>query len=120
VRYYRRAFALKPSMPGLEMNLGLALFKAGDLKSAARVFQSLLHRAPPDSPDAQRLRLLLGMADYGAAQYAAAVPYLQQAMARDPENLPYRLVLAHSCLWSRQFQCVLDVYHQILSLNAES
>jgi tetratricopeptide (TPR) repeat protein len=120
VRYYRRAAALNPSMPGLQMNLGLALFKAGDLKSAAHVFEPLLRRAPPDSPDAQRLRLLLGMANYGAGQYAAAVPYLQQAMARDPQNLPYRLVLAHSCLWSRQFQCVLDVYHQILSLNAES
>lgn len=120
VRYYRRALALNPSMPGLQMNLGLALFKAGDLKSAARTFEPLYHRAAADSADAQRLRLLIGMADYGAGQYAAAVPYLRDAMARDPQNLPYRLVLAHSCLWSKQYPCVLDVYHQILNLNAES
>jgi tetratricopeptide (TPR) repeat protein len=120
VRYYRRAAALNPSMPGLQMNLGLALFKAGDLKEAARVFEPLYRRASPDSPDAQRLRLLLGMAHYGAAEYAAAIPYLRDAMARDPQNLPYRLVLAHSCLWSKQYQCVLDIYHQILNLNAES
>jgi len=107
-------------MPGLRLNFGLALFKAGDLKQAARVLQPLLRTAPPDSPDAQRLRLLLGMAYYGAGEYAAAVPYLRDAMARDPQNLPYRLVLAHSCLWSKQYQCVLDVYHQILTLNAES
>jgi tetratricopeptide (TPR) repeat protein len=29
-------------------------------------------------------------------------------------------LLAHSCLSTRQFQCVLDVYREILSLNAES
>jgi tetratricopeptide (TPR) repeat protein len=120
VAFYRRASALNSSMPGLRLNFGLALFKAGDLKQAARVLQPLLRTAPPDSPDAQRLRLLLGMAYYGAGEYAAAVPYLRDAMARDPQNLPYRLVLAHSCLWSKQYQCVLDVYHQILTLNAES
>ncbi|MGB9032065.1 MAG: tetratricopeptide repeat protein [Acidobacteriaceae bacterium] len=120
VDFYRRASALNPSMPGLQLNFGLALFKAGDLKQAARVFEPLYRKTPPDSPDAQRLRLLLGMAYYGAAEYAAAVPYLRDAMARDPQNLPYRLVLAHSCLWSKQYQCVLDVYHQILTLNAES
>jgi tetratricopeptide (TPR) repeat protein len=120
VRYYRRAAAINPSMPGLQMNLGLALFKAGDLKAAAHVLEPLYRAAPPDSPDAQRLRLLLGTAHYGAAEYSAAIPYLRDAMARDPQNLPYRLVLAHSCLWSKQYQCVLDTYHQILSLNAES
>jgi tetratricopeptide (TPR) repeat protein len=30
------------------------------------------------------------------------------------------LALAHSCLWSKQYQCVLDTYHEILTLNAES
>lgn len=120
VRYYRRALAMKPTMPGLQMNLGLALFKAGDMKEAARTFAPLYRRAAPDSADAQRLRLLIGMADYGAQDYAAAVPYLRDAMARDAQNLPYRLVLAHACMWSKQYSCVLDVYHQILNLNAES
>ena len=31
-----------------------------------------------------------------------------------------RLALAHSCLWSKQYQCVMDVYHEILTLNSES
>ncbi|HVT99524.1 MAG TPA: tetratricopeptide repeat protein [Acidobacteriaceae bacterium] len=120
VRYYRKALAIKPSMPGLQMNLGLALFKSGDMKGSARVFVSLYHRTSPDSPDGQRLRLLIGMADYGAGDYAAAIPYLRDATTRDPQNLPYRLVLAHSCLWARKYKCVLDVYHEILALNAES
>jgi tetratricopeptide (TPR) repeat protein len=120
VHYYNEAAALNPGLPGLQMNLGLALFKAGTMKEAARVFEPLYRKADPDSVDAQRLRLLIGMADYAAANYAAAVPFLRDAMARDPRNLPYRLVLAHSCLWSKQYQCVLEVYHQILNLNAES
>ena len=117
---YRKAAALNPSIPGIQMNLGLALFKAGDMKEAASVFLPLYRRASPDSPEAQRLRLLIGLADYGAADYKDAVPFLRDAMARDPQNLPYRLVLAHSCLWTKQYPCVLDVYHQILGLNAES
>jgi tetratricopeptide (TPR) repeat protein len=120
VLYYRKAAAIDPSIPGLQMNLGLALFKGGDMREAARVFLTLYHHSPTGSPDAERLKLLLGMAYYGDHEYAAAVPWLRQAMASDPQNLPYRLVLAHACLWSKQYQCVLDIYHQILSQNAES
>lgn len=120
VAFYRKASALDPSMPALQMNLGLALFKAGQLNAAAHVFEPMLKSAAPDSSDAQRLRILLGMAWYGVGDYARAVPYLRAAMTRDPRNLPYRLVLAQSCLRSKQYQCVLNVYHQILLLNAES
>ena len=67
-----------------------------------------------------RLKTLLGLAYYGQQQYAAAVPFLKQATASDSQNLPFRLFLAHSCLGSKQYQCVLDVYREILNLNAES
>ena len=120
VALYRKALALKPNVPGLRLDLALAMFKSGDLKGAVPEFTALLKRAPKDSPEAQRYTILLGMAHYGLAQYAEAVPYLKQAASRDAQNLPLRLALAHSCLWSKQFQCVLDVYHEILSLNAES
>lgn len=120
VPLYRKALALNPKMPGLRMNLGLALFKGGELKEAIQTFDRLLKNQPPSSPDAQRLRTLIGLAHYGLQEYAAAVPYLKEATAGDPQNLPFRLFLAHSCLASKQFQCVLDVYHEILLLNAES
>ncbi|HKR25904.1 MAG TPA: tetratricopeptide repeat protein, partial [Acidobacteriaceae bacterium] len=120
IAFYRKALALNPAMPGLQMNLGLAQFKAGDLRAAIRTFEPLLKRENPSSPDAQRLRILVGMAHYGLGEYAAAIAPLREAMRRDPQDLPYRLVLAHSCLRAKQYQCVLDVYHEILSLNAES
>jgi tetratricopeptide (TPR) repeat protein len=120
VPLYRKALALNPAMPGLRLNLGLALFKAGELKQAIQIFEPLRKSEPPSSAEAQRLTTLIGLAHYGLEEYAAAVPYLKEAIASDPQNLPFRLVLAHSCLASKQFQCVLDVYHEILTLNAES
>ena len=120
VPLYRKALALNPAFPGLRLNLGLALFKADELKQAIQEFQALLKAQPSGSPEAQRLTILLGMAHYGLGQYAQAAPYLKDAAARDPQNLQLRLALAHSCLWSKQYQCVLDTYHEILTLNAES
>jgi len=34
IKYYMRAMALNPRMPGLQLNLGLAFFKACDYKRA--------------------------------------------------------------------------------------
>lgn len=120
VPLYRKALALNPSMHGLRLNLGLSLFKSGALKEAISTFTPLLKTEPPSSPEAVRLKTLIGMAHYGLGEYAAAVSYLRAATSSDPSNLPLRMLLAQSCLWSRQYQCVLDVYHEILNLNAES
>jgi tetratricopeptide (TPR) repeat protein len=120
VPLYRKALALNPSMPGLRLNLGLSLFKSGALKEAIETFAPLLKTLPPSSPEATRLKTLIGLAHYGLGEYAAAVAPLKEATAADAQSLPLRLALAHSCLWSRQYKCVLDVYHEILTLNAES
>ncbi|HEY1808725.1 MAG TPA: tetratricopeptide repeat protein [Acidobacteriaceae bacterium] len=117
---YRKALQMNPNVPGLRLNLGLALFKGGRPKEAIAEFRNLLRTAPPGSPEAQRLRLLIGTAYYGMGEYSEAVPFLKRAAAHDPLNLPLRLALAHSCLWSKQYQCVMDTYHEILALNAES
>jgi len=113
---YRHALELNPALPGLQMNLGLALFKAKDFKDSIQPFTAELQKHAGD----QRLIILLGMAHYGMGDYFVAIPYLKQAADRDPQNLPLRLTLAHSCMWSKQYQCVLDVYKEILALNAES
>jgi len=120
VPFYRKALALNPSMPGLKLNLGLALFKAGEMREAILVFEPLLKSLAPSLPDAQRLTILLGMSHYGLGEYAEAAPYLKKAVLNDAQNLPLRLALAHSYLWSKQYNLVLDVYREILTLNAES
>lgn len=120
VPFYRKALELGPPLPGLRLNLGLALFKSGALKQSLDEFAPLLKSAPAGSAESQRLALLTGMAHYGLGEYAEAVPYLKAAAAADGQNLQLRLALAHSCLWSKQYQCVMDAYHEILTLNAES
>jgi tetratricopeptide (TPR) repeat protein len=116
----RQEHYLNPQMPSLHLNLGLAYFKAGDLQAAIQTFDLLLKSEPSSSPDALRLITLIGLAYYGMGKYEAAVPYLKQATAADPGNLRFRLALAQSCLRSKQYQCVLDVDREILTLNAES
>ena len=119
VTLYQKALAIDPDMQGLKFNLGLSLLKSGDLKQAIQTFQPLLNSEAED-PQRQRLIVLIGMAHYSLGEYSAAVPYLKNATIRDPQSLQLRLLLAHSCLGSKQFQCVLDVYQEILLLDAES
>ena len=116
VAYYRKALAIDPAIPDLRLNLGLALFKAERFKEAAAEFATELRRHPGD----QRLTILAGMAHYGAGDYGKAIPYLKAATAKDQQNLPLRLALAHSCMWTKQPQCVMAVYKEILALNADS
>jgi tetratricopeptide (TPR) repeat protein len=120
VPLYRKALALNPAMPGVRLNLGLALFKTGALKAAIDTWTPLTKAAASSPEEAVRLNILMGMAHYGLGEYSAAVPYLRKVTAADPQDIHYRLMLAQSCMWSEQFQCVLDTYHQILDLNAES
>ncbi|MGC9198879.1 MAG: tetratricopeptide repeat protein [Acidobacteriaceae bacterium] len=116
----RKALALHFPGSGLRLNLGLALFKDGQMQQAAQEFLPLIRVAAANSPERQRLAILLGMSYYGAGEYAKAAPFLQEAADRDPSNLPLRLALAHSYLWTRQDQKVLAVYREILVLNPNS
>ena len=120
IPFYRKALGLNPQIAGLRLNLGLAYFKAGDMRSAVGTFEPLLRETRPESAEALRLNTLIGLAQYGMGEYANAIPFLKVATSADPANLQFRFYLAQSCLWSKQYQCVLDVYREILTLNAES
>lgn len=120
IPHYRKALALKPDVPGLRLDLSLALFKSGDLKGAIPEFKILLKSAAPGSTDALRFNTLIGMSYYGLAEYAEAAPYLQTAADQEPNNSTLLLSLAHSYLWSKQFKRVMGVYHQILTINPDS
>lgn len=120
VKLYRMALAMGPSIPGLHLDLGLALFKQGETQQALAEFAPLLKSAPANSADRQKLLILVGMCHYGLRQYSRAASYLQQAADKDPSNLPILMALAHSYLWSKQYQQVLGTYKKILQLNPDS
>lgn len=116
IRDYRKAMALAPAMPALRPNLGLAYFKNGDYRQAIDTFAPMLKAHPDDD----RLTLLTGMSHYGLSEYAAATPYLKKSAEHDPQNLTLLLTLAHACLFAHEYPCVLDTFHKIVALNAES
>ena len=116
IKFYKRAMALNPAMPGLRLNLGIALFKAGEYRETISDLDPLLK----EQPDDQRLTILVGMSQYGIGHFGEASPLLQRASERDSQNLTLLLTLAHSCLLSNQFPCVVNAYHRLIALNAES
>jgi len=116
IQSYRRAIALDPRMPGLRLNLGLALFKASEYQHTITTLEPLLKANPQD----QQLTILVGMSHYGLGHFGDASRVLREASSRDPRNQTLLLTLAHSCLLSSQYPCVLDCYHQLLALDAES
>jgi len=116
IAWYKKAMAVNPALPGLRLNLGLAYFKAGAYKSAIEELEPLYK----EQPDDQRLTILIGMSHYGLEQFREADPLLKEAADRDPQNATLLLTLAHSCLLSNQYPCVMDAYHRLIGLNSES
>jgi tetratricopeptide (TPR) repeat protein len=103
-------------MTGLQLNLGLALFKQGKLKEAISPLRTAAAAAPTDAQP----RILLAMSYFGSAQYAAALPYLRYAVEESPQNQELRSVLAQACLYAKQFACTLEQYKQIVAANPDS
>jgi tetratricopeptide (TPR) repeat protein len=116
IDFYHRALAIDSNLPGLQMNLGLALFKVAQFPDAIKAFSSEIKKHPGDP----RLTILLGMAHYGMKDYLVAIPYLQRAAERDPQSVALRMTLSQSCLRSGQLQCVLDTHKEIEELDADS
>lgn len=117
---YRKALALGSTIPGLHLDLGLALFKTGDLQQALAQFTPLLQQVPTGSPGRQRLVILVGMCHYGLGEYRQAASNLKEAAAGAPNNLTLLLALTQSYLWSKQYSQVLATYRQILILDPQS
>jgi len=123
IDHYRKAqdlaLAQNRVIPQLSFNLGLALFKSGDFQDAGKLFEAEL-RKHPNATDARKLATLAAMSHYGAHQYGAAIPYLKDAVAVDPSNLPLLLTLAHCYLWTKQLDAAMEAYKEILLIDPDS
>jgi tetratricopeptide (TPR) repeat protein len=80
---WREALALSPGNRYIQTQLAIALYKTGDLKSAATLFRDLLQRQPDDP----NLCFYLGDTILNAQDPQGAVKYLNAAVSRDPQLL---------------------------------
>ncbi len=114
---YRKALALKPKLLGVQLNLGLAEFKQGHLKEAIAPFQAALR----EQPKSMQVRTLLGMTYYGTGAVCRgdSVPEARRRRSRRTMR-NCTAVLAQSCLYAKQYQCTLDEYKKIVTLNPNS
>lgn len=112
---YRKALAIQPNQPALSFDLGLAEFKQGHFAKAIPAFKSAGAAA-----NDQRVSVLVGMSYFGLHQYANAVPYLETSSKADLGNLELHNVLAKSCLWSKKYDCALQEFKEILTVNPDA
>src|SRR5256885_14865277 len=113
---YKKALALDPKLPGVQLNLGLAEFKQGRFEAAVAPLSTAL----AVDPNNMQARTLLGLSYYGTKRFAEASKHLELAANSDPANTELRQVLAQSCLWAKKYSCALDQFRQILEQNPDS
>ena len=79
---YKSALSKDPRLPGVYLNLGLALFKLDRLGEAVPAFEKALKA----DPLVFQTRVLLGMSYYGTRKFSEAAATLKPAIAQQPDN----------------------------------
>lgn len=116
VAAYGRAIALKPNLPGLQLDLGLAEFKRGHFEAAIPPLQAELKANPGD----MQATTLLGLSFYGAKRYAEAAKYLAVAADSDPTNTELLQTVAQSCLQAKDYSCAMQEFEKLDQLDPDS
>jgi len=113
---YKRAIALDPKLPGVQLNWGLAEFKQSHFDAAIAPLSAALAADPQN----MQARTLLGLSCYGAKRFAEAAKYLELPAKSDPANIELHRVLAQSCLSAKEYPCALAEFRQILERDPDS
>jgi tetratricopeptide (TPR) repeat protein len=94
--HYQEAERWDPAIPGLAKNLGLAAFRINNYPEAIRGFGGAINEKPGDAP----VRAMLGLAYFGAEEYADAAktfsPLGLQGMQDSTVGYAWAASLAHS------------------------
>jgi tetratricopeptide (TPR) repeat protein len=113
---YRKAAKLAPTMPGIQLNWGIAEFKLGHFEEAI----DPLTAAVAADPGSGQARTLLGLSCYGAKRFADSIKYLEPVVQANPNSAELRKVLAQSCLLAKQFACAEREFRTIVEQNPNS
>src|SRR6185312_8261709 len=73
IEAYKRALAIDPRLPNLQLNLGLAYFKQGQFRKALGAFEK--------ESNSERTTTLIGMCHFGLGEYRQAATLLQPLVA---------------------------------------
>ena len=109
----KKALALNPKLPGVELNLGLAEFKQERSRPPPPPFVLSWRR----SPRTTRRARFFGISYYGAQRFPDAIQSLELASKSDPDNSELHRLLAQSCLWAKNYPCALEKFRQLLQLG---
>ncbi|HEX3818957.1 MAG TPA: tetratricopeptide repeat protein [Candidatus Sulfotelmatobacter sp.] len=94
--HYQEAERWDPAIPGLAKNLGLSAFRINNYPEAIRGFGGAINEKPEDAP----VRAMLGLAYFGAEEYADAAktfsPLGLQGMQDSTVGYAWAASLAHS------------------------
>jgi tetratricopeptide (TPR) repeat protein len=107
--HYSRAVALDPTEDNV-WNLAFELLRHWSFEAAAAELESAVIKFPQST----RLRLGLGTAYFGKANFGKAVPVFAELLQQDPENALYAELLGMSCtaaLDAVQSECNVLVHY---------
>jgi tetratricopeptide (TPR) repeat protein len=109
---YQRAAAIDPTLPGINLNIGLAWFKLGDFRQALTAFD----KEPPSG----RVTTLIGMSYFGLAQYKEAAARLKPLADAQPENTELVYLLAKCYVWARDTDAGMALFQKLLERDPDS
>ncbi len=115
-QYFDRALQLKPGLPELECNLGIALYRAGRFSGAGEHLERALRR------DASNLRVkeYLGLSYSEVGEYSKAVPLLEEVRRSRPDDEQVLLGLANALTQSDRPDEAQRVIEDLLKSHPDS
>jgi serine/threonine-protein kinase len=112
-RYYTAAVALRPSSPGVHLNLGVALDMAGQYDEAIACFEKAIALDPRYAPAHDNL----GGSLLSKGQPDQAIPYFKKAMALDPKLASPHNNLGSALYVKGKVKEAITCYRQALALH---
>ena len=113
---YRKILAKQPDLTEAEVNLGLMLHLAGNLKDAIACFEHVLVR----HPDLFAPNFLTGMDYLKLDNPSRAIPYLERATKEKPDQVEPLVGLANGYLETGRFSEALDEFTRATRMNGKN
>ena len=113
---YRKILAIQPDLTEAEVNLGLTLHLAGNIKDAIGSFEHVLVR----HPDLFVPNFLTGMDYLKLDDPAGAIPYLEKATKEKPDQVEPLVGLANADLQTGRFSEAMEQFTRATRMNGKN